>query len=68
VDALAAWSPCGGHECSGAANPHALADKVSRKQWREHREGGGNAPDKVAAVRAHPSSGSTCKGGVEATR
>jgi hypothetical protein len=41
---------------------------VSWKQWREHREGGGNAPDKVAAARAHPSSGSTCGGGAEAAR
>jgi hypothetical protein len=50
------------------ASPRALADKVSQKWWREHREGGGNTPDKVAAVRAHPSSGSTCGGRAEAAR
>jgi hypothetical protein len=44
----------------GAAGPRAPADKVSQKRWREHCEGGGNALDEVAAVRAHPSSGSTC--------
>jgi hypothetical protein len=45
-----------------------MADKVSRKQWHEHREGGGNASDEVVAVRAHPSSGLMCGGGAEAAR
>jgi hypothetical protein len=49
-----------------AASPHTPADKVSRKWRREHREGGNDAPDEVAAARAHPSSSSTCGGGVEA--
>jgi hypothetical protein len=53
---------------SGGASPRTPADKVSRKRWCEHREGGGNTPDKVAAARAHPSSGSTCGGGVVAAR
>jgi hypothetical protein len=44
----------------GAVGPRAPADKVSQKRWREHCEGGGNALDEVAAVRAHLSSGSTC--------
>jgi hypothetical protein len=52
----------------GVASPRALADKVSQKRWREHHEGGGNVPDKVAVARAHPSSGSTCGGGAEAVR
>jgi hypothetical protein len=43
-------------------------DKVSRKRQHEQREGGGKAPDEVAASRAHPSSGSTCGGGAEAAR
>jgi hypothetical protein len=42
-DALTMWSPRGGH---------AHGDKVSQKRQREHREGGGNAPDEVVAVRA----------------
>jgi hypothetical protein len=50
----------------GAAGPRAPTDKVSQKRQHEHREGGGNAPDEVAVVRAHPSSGSTCGGGAEA--
>jgi hypothetical protein len=50
------------------AGPRAPADKVPRKRLREHREGGGNAPDKVAAVRAHPSNDSTWGGGAEAAR
>jgi hypothetical protein len=41
---------------------------VSQKRWCEHCEGGSNAPNEVVAVRAHPSSGSTCGGGAEATR
>jgi hypothetical protein len=52
----------------GVAGLRAPADKVSRKRRREHREGGGNTPDKVAVERAHPSSGSTCGGGAEAAR
>jgi hypothetical protein len=52
----------------GAVGPRAPADKVSQKRWREHCEGGGNALDEVAAVRAHPSSGSTCEGRAEAAR
>jgi hypothetical protein len=48
--------------------PRAPADKVSQKQRREHREGGGNAPDEVAAARAHPSSGSTCGSRAEVAR
>jgi hypothetical protein len=60
---LAAWSPRG-----GAASLRAPADKVSRKRRREHREGGSDAPDEVAAVRAHLSRGSTCGGRVEVAR
>jgi hypothetical protein len=58
-DALTMWSPRGGH---------AHGDKVSQNRQREHREGGGNAPDEVVAVRAHPSSGSPCGGGADAAR
>jgi hypothetical protein len=66
---LAVWSTRGGHARDGAASPRASADKVSQKWQREHREGDGDTPDEVAAAaRAHPSSGSTCGGGVEATR
>jgi hypothetical protein len=36
---------------------------VSRNQWHEHREGGGDAPNEVVAAKAHPSSGSTCGSG-----
>jgi hypothetical protein len=49
----------------GTASPRGPADKVSQKRRREHREGN-DAPDEVVAERAHPSSGSTCGGGVEA--
>jgi hypothetical protein len=52
----------------GRAGPRALAYKVSQKRWCEHREGGCNALDEVAAVRAHLSSGSTCEGRAEAAR
>jgi hypothetical protein len=52
----------------GAAGPRASTDKVSQKRRREHHEGGDNTPDEVAASRAHPSSGSTCRGGAEAAR
>jgi hypothetical protein len=48
--------------------PRAPVDKVSRKRRREHREGGSDAPDEVAAVRAHLSRGSTCGGRVEVAR
>jgi hypothetical protein len=71
LDALAARSPRSGHmhgSGGGVAGPRALADKVSRKRWREHREGSGNAPNEVAMVRAHPSNGSTCGGRAEAAR
>jgi hypothetical protein len=44
----------------GVAGPRAPTDKLSRERWREHRWGCGNAPEEVAAVMAHPSSGSTC--------
>jgi hypothetical protein len=50
----------------GRTRPCAPADRVSQKRWHEHCEGGGDAPDEVAVARAHPSSGSTCGGGVEA--
>jgi hypothetical protein len=67
-DALTAWSPHGGHVRGGTASLCAPVDKVSQKRRCEHREGGGDAPDEVVAVRAHPSSGSKCGGGVEAAR
>jgi hypothetical protein len=51
------WSPCG-----GAVGPGSATDKVSRGRRREHRGGGGNMPDNVAVVRAHPSDGSTVRG------
>jgi hypothetical protein len=50
------------------AGPHALAERVPWKRRREHREGSGNTLDEVVAVRAHPSSGSTCGGGADAAR
>jgi hypothetical protein len=53
---------------AGRTRPCAPADRVSQKRWHEHCEGGGDAPDEVAVARAHPSSGSTCGGGVEAAR
>jgi hypothetical protein len=52
----------------GAAGPRAPADKVSWELWCEHRGGGDNAPDEVAAAMAHPSSGLTCGGRAEAAQ
>jgi hypothetical protein len=49
----------------GEAGPGSPADKVWRGRQCEHRGGSGNMPEKVAAVGAHPSGGSTvrCDGG-----
>jgi hypothetical protein len=50
----------------GMSGPRAPTDMASQK-WRcEHHDGGGNAPDEVVVARAHPSSGSMCKGRAEA--
>jgi hypothetical protein len=53
------WSPCSGN---GRGWPSSSTDKVSRGRRHEHRGGSGNMPDKMAAVGAHPSSGSTMRG------
>jgi hypothetical protein len=61
-----AWQPGPAAEAArSAASPRAATNKVSQKRRCEHREGVGDAPDEVVVARAHPSSDSTCGGGVE---
>jgi hypothetical protein len=66
-DVVTTWWPRARRR-GGAAGPRAPTDKVSREKWHEHRWGGGNAPNEVAAVMAHSSSGSSCEGCAEAAR
>jgi hypothetical protein len=70
---VTAWRPGPAKEAHaghtrGVAGPRAPTNKVSLKWQCEHREDSGNVHDEVAAARAHPSSGSTCGGEVEAAR
>jgi hypothetical protein len=56
-----AW--CAHHPSAG---PGSSTDKVSQGRWCEHCGGGGNTPDKVAAVGAHQAVGQL-RGGRRAT-
>jgi hypothetical protein len=61
VARLLALSLAQRHSGGGAASPGSSSDETWQGRRHEHRWGGGNTPNKVAAVRAHPSGGSTVR-------